>query len=247
MDSGKRRYCRHALSSVSAVTHPPYEPYPVSSYPDYPTPSDQHVPPPSRTMAGWALGLAVVPSVITWVLAVVFACLVISRSKDGRDHGKGMAVAALVVVGVWIAIAIAVVAVALATNAERDERGRVTDGGRVAIVGLRVGDCLPAPQANGEEQLTVEIVSCAEPHDAEVYANFDLDGKWTTLDEVDQISGAGCIERFSDYVGIPARKSSLEVLYFSPINAVSFNEDSGVVCILVAPEPLVASLEDSKR
>jgi hypothetical protein len=231
------------------VTHPPYEPYPVSSYPSYPSPSDRdrQLPPPSKTQAGWALGLAIIPSVITWIISVVFACSVISRSRDGRDHGKGMAVAALVIVGVWVAIAITVIAVLVATNAERDERGGVTDGGRATIVGLHVGDCLPAPEATDEEQLAVQVVPCGEPHDAEVYANFDLDGEWTTLDEVDQISGAGCVERFPDYVGIPPGESSLNVLYFIPINERSFNRDSAVVCILVAPEPLVASLEGSKR
>jgi hypothetical protein len=172
---------------------------------------------------------------------------VISRSKDGRDHGKRMAIAALAIVGVWVAIAITVIAVVVATGADRDEGGHVTDGGRAAIVGLHVGDCLPAPHPSEEEQLTVQVVPCGEPHDAEVFASFDLDGEWTTAEEVDRISEAGCFERFSDYVGISPRKSSLDVLYFRPISESSFNADSVVVCILIAPEPLTASLAGSKR
>ena len=232
------------------MTQPPREPYVAPSYPSYPRPSDgdQQLPPPSKTQAGWALGLSLVPSVVTSIIAVVLACMVISRSKDGRDHGKSMAVAALVILGVWVTIAITVGAVLIATNAERDERGRVTDGGRSTIIGLRVGDCLPAPEVDGgEEQFTVRVSPCAEPHDAEVYANFELDGEWTTRAEVDQIARAGCVERFAPYVGIPARKSSLDILYFTPVNELSFREDSSVVCLLVASEPLIASLGGSKR
>ena len=231
------------------MTQPPYEPYPASSYASYPAPSDPYrqLPPPSKTMAGWSLGLAIFPSIITWIISVVFACIVLSRSKDGRAHGKGMAIAALVIVGAWVAVLIAVIAWALATDADRDTSGRVTDGGSATIVDLRVGDCLPAPDESDQEQLTVEVVPCGNPHDAEVYANFDLDGEWTNTDEVDRISGAGCFDRFSDYVGVPPRKSSLDVLYFRPITESSFNEDSAVICILIAPEPVSASLQGSKR
>ena len=72
--------------------------------------------PPSKALAGWSLGLAIFPNCLTWILAIVFACIVISRSKDGRDHGRTMSVAALIIVAVWVAIAIAVVAVLAATG-----------------------------------------------------------------------------------------------------------------------------------
>jgi hypothetical protein len=235
------------------VTQPPFDPYPRSHepglpYPTFPAQSDRYrqLPPPSKTLAGWSLGLAIFPSVITWIIAVAFACTVISNSKDGREHGKGMAVAALIIVGAWVAVAIIVVAVVFATGAERDDSGRVTDGGRATIVDLHVGDCLQAPDESDQAQLTVQVVPCGNPHDAEVYANFDLD-EWTSADEVDRISEAGCLERFSEYVGVPARKSTLDVLYFVPTSEVSFNKDSAVVCILISPEPVNTSLEGSKR
>jgi len=231
------------------VTQPPHEPYPRSPYPSYPAQADRnrHLPPPSKTLAGWSLGLAIFPSVITWIIAVAFACSVISDSKDGRDHGKGMAVAALVIVGAWVTIAVAIVAVVFATGADRDEGGRVTDGGRSTIVDLQAGDCLPAPDENDQEQLTVEVVPCGNPHDAEVFANFDLDGEWTNAAEVDRISGAGCVERFRDYVGTAQRRSTLELLYFRPVTELSFNTDSAVVCLLIAPEPVTATLKGSNR
>lgn len=197
-------------------------------------------------MAGWSLALALLPSLITWVLAVVFASIVMSRSKDGRPHGKGMAIAAFVIVGVYVVGIVVAVAAYLATGADRDASGRVTDAGRVTVVDLRTGDCLPDAGLEGE-QLMVQIVPCGDSHVSEVFATFDLDGQWSSPREVDRISEGGCLERFSDFVGVRQRRSSLDVFYLRPTNEQAFDADRGVVCLLVAPEPLTGSLEGSGR
>lgn len=234
------------------VTQPPYEPFPRSHepglpYPKFPAQSDpqRHLPPPSKTMAGWSLGLAIFPSVITWLIAVALACSVISDSKDGRDNGKGMAVAALAIVGGWVAVAIAVVAVVFATGADRDESGRVTDGGRVGMTGLKVGDCVPEPSSAGQT-FSVEVVPCTDPHRGEVFAVYDLDGEYTTQDEVNQTSDAGCLDRFKGYVGIHPRNSSLALQVYNPSSKASFDEDATVICFAFTDDPISTSLQGSK-
>jgi hypothetical protein len=202
--------------------------------------------PPSKAMAGWSLGLAIFPNCITWTLAIVFACIVISRSKDGRDHGKKMSVAALIIVAVWVAIAIALVAVLAATDADRDETGRVTDGGRASALDLRVGDCLPDPGETGRKQ-TVDLVACDLPHRAEVYALFDIDGEYTTDEEVTHLAQSGCFDRFKDYVGVAPGRSSLTIYYIRPLNEVTFRQDPGVSCIALAADQLTTTLKGSKR
>ena len=53
-------------------------------------------------MARWALGLAIVPIILTWLVSAVLAGIVLARSSDGRDHGQGLAKAALAIVGIWV-------------------------------------------------------------------------------------------------------------------------------------------------
>jgi hypothetical protein len=202
--------------------------------------------PPSKALAGWSLGLAIFPNCITWTLAIVFACIVISRSKDGRDHGKGMSVAALIIVAVWVVIAIAVVAVVAATGADRDETGRVTDGGRASVFDLQVGDCLPGPGDTGRKQ-SVDLVECDQPHRAEVYALFDLEGEYTTEEEVTHLAESGCFDRFKDYIGVAPGKSSLTIYYIRPLNAATFHQDPGVSCIALAADQLTATLKGSRH
>ena len=235
---------------------------PVSSLPpsSYNPPPDPRLPyygqpaafqphsggPASKTMAGWSLGLAIFPSCLTWVIAVVFACIVLSRSKDGRDHGKGMSIAALIIVGVWVVIAIAVVAILAATGAQRDDSGRVTDGGRASVLDLRVGDCLPSPGEEGEKQ-TIDLVACEKPHRAEVFALFDLEGDYTTNKEIIHLAQAGCYDRFQAYVGISPRRSALQIYYVYPINQRTFEQDPGVSCIASSEESLTATVQGSKK
>ena len=197
-------------------------------------------------MAGWSLGLAIIPTCLTWILAIVFACMVISRSKDGRDHGKKMSIAALVIVGAWVVIAIAVVALVAATGAERDESGRVTDGGRSSVLDLRVGDCIAEDLAKGEI-FTVDLIECSQPHRTEVYAVFDLDGEFTTRDDVKLTADAGCYDRFKDYIGIGVSKTSLNVMDLVPLDAAGFRTDPSVTCLAIAPEPVTGSMKGSKR
>jgi hypothetical protein len=230
--------------------HPPqpyFTPYPKpSGYPTYPTRPDHTGPPPSKTLAGWSLGLAFIPSIVTWIISIVFACIVFSRSKDGRDHGKGMATAAFVIVGIWVLVAVVVIIALVATGAERDESGRVTDGGRASVLDLRVGDCLPDP-GDTRELRTVDLIECSEPHRAEVYALFDLEGEYTTQDEVVNLAEAGCIDRFKAYVGVAAGRSALSIYYVLPLDETTFREDPGVSCIALAAEDLTSSLKGSKR
>jgi hypothetical protein len=223
------------------VSLPPPSPYPPTAY-GY----GYDAGPPSKALAGWSLGLAIFPNCITWTLAIVFACIVISRSKDGRDHGKKMSVAALIIVAVWVAIAIAVVAVLAATGADRDETGRVTDGGRASVLDLRVGDCLPDPGDTGRKQ-TVDLVECDLPHRAEVYALFDIEGEYTTDQEVTHLAESGCYDRFKGYVGVAPGKSSLTIYFIRPLNEVTFRQDPGVSCIALAADQLTTTLKGSRR
>jgi putative regulator of septum formation len=220
---------------------PNQQPY----YAAYPAQPGHHGPPPSKNMAGWALGLAMFPGLITWVISIAFASTVISRSKDGRDHGKGMAIAAFVIIGVWVVVGVVVIVALVATSADRDEAGHVTDGGRASVLDLRVGDCLPDTETG--KQTTVELVECDRPHKVEVFAVYDLGGSFTTVEEVGQLADVGCVDRFEAFVGIAYDDSTLDAADFIPPDEHTFNKDPGVTCLLVSDEPVTGSLMGSKR
>jgi hypothetical protein len=95
----------------------------------------------------------------------------------------------------------------------RDASGRITAGGDLSVFKIQLGDCFNA--ADGDTLETVDAVPCAEPHQYEAYAKFDLTGDEFPDDEAlrAQIE-AGCLASFDTYVGAAWESSSL---YFFPI------------------------------
>ena len=228
------------------MTHPPYEPYPTSSaYPSYPAHDPRSTPPVSKTQAGWALGLSLIPILITLVIAVVLAIGVLRDCRDGRDHGKKMAIGALCVVAGWIVLISGIVVAVYLSGAERDSSGDVTESGSVAVTALGIGDCLPEMPDVGE-QLRVDVVPCSDPHRGEVYAEFDLKA-FTTQDEVDRTVERTCTRRFTGFMGLTYPESQADVVYFRPLSSRAFGEDAGATCLVFVDEEVTGSLAGARR
>jgi hypothetical protein len=79
-----------------------------------------------------------------------------------------------------------------------------------AIFSLKTGQCIdPAGQ-------TATIVSCSAPHDAEVFARFELPGsKWPGTKAVGAAASSGCSSRLSGYLN-PQLAISLTSTYIYP-------------------------------
>ncbi|MBZ5733047.1 hypothetical protein K8Z61_00930 [Nocardioides sp. TRM66260-LWL] len=114
--------------------------------------------PPSKGMAITALILSLlfcIP-VLAAVVAIVLAVIVLRRSRDGRNHGKGLAIAALVIAPLvtlgWIGVGIASVAAL---------RG-ATD-----VNSLSGDECLDGVNGKGEFTL-LRTVDCGGAYDAKV-------------------------------------------------------------------------------
>lgn len=238
-----RSYAERVTLPPSSYSPPPDPPPPP--YPSYPAQRGDIGPPPSKTRAGWALGLAILPSLLSWFISVALAVSVLSDARDGRDHGQRMAKAALVIVACWVVLAIVVVVLVVSTSAERDDNGKVTEGGRSRVLSLRLGDCLPDVQT-GELTRTVDLVPCEEPHKAQVIALFDLKGTFTTRDDISQQAEEGCVERFSSYVGSKVRDTRLGLIDVVPPDETAFRESPGVICIAVSPEPVSETFQGSR-
>ena len=240
-------------------TPPPYHPVPEHLY-GATAPRTEHLPPPSKKMAGWALGLAIVPCCggVTTLVGLGLGITVLVKSRDGRDHGKGRAIAAIVIAALWIVVGI-VAGVAgafsqLTADADRDESGRVTSRDEISVSKVRTGDCLDYPElASGEEPVeavTVTAVPCGEPHQFEAYHAVRLeDGGYPGEEEVRRRADVGCLDAFRDFVGTTYRRSQLETFFLYPTErSWRLLDDRTIVCLLGAPgEELVGSAEGSRR
>jgi Septum formation len=240
---------------------PQYSPYRDPSWPGGPRPP-AYPDPPSRTMAGWALGLAIVPCCfgISTLVGIGLAITVLVRSRHGQNHGKGLAIAALVIGPLWIIGGI-VAGVAgalddLTQDADRDSAGRVTDRSTISVLKLRDGDCFNqtaiADKLDDEtvETKEAEVMPCSDLHQFEVYEVYDLpDGDYPGEDKLSRSSALRCITAFADFVGKPYGKSRLEpyVLYPQPFSWRVLH-DRSVTCFVGEPHRLTTgTLEGSRR
>ncbi len=157
----------------------------------------------------------------------------------------------LVVVGVAVlGLVIAGVVAGLQEGADRNEAGEITSGGDVSAFDIQVGDCFDLPKPNGEVA-DVGGVPCTDPHDAEVYGTFDLDGAdYPGADRVTRLADRGCKQRFADFVGLAYRRSELEMQYLYPTErSWVAQDDREVVCSVTEPKgkTTVETLENAKR
>lgn len=112
---------------------------------------------------------------------------------------------------------------------------------------LSVGDCFDRPAS--PDVGSVPTVPCRRPHDLEVYATFDLagDGGFPGPGTVAERAGAGCAERFAEYVGVPADSSGLLVVPYTPDRLGWDAGDREVVCAVSrAQGRLEGSVEGSE-
>lgn len=146
-----------------------------------------------------------------------------------RSQGRAAGVAA---VSVFAAFALAGCSLLLPADqpTRDDESGEVVEGGQESAFNMQVGDCWN--DVTTDEVSDVPMVPCAEEHDNEVYAEFDLpDGAFPGDDAVEEAAFDGCYERFADYIGISYEESVLEIYPMWPTEA-GWDElnDRQIVC-----------------
>ena len=130
------------------------------------------------------------------------------RGRAGR--GVSWPVTAGVVVVVLV-LAAAAGALVVTTHGFRPKT--VVTYRPAAVFGLRPGDCLNSSQ-NG---LSVTILSCATPHEAEVFATFGLTGSgWPGDATIQQQAGNGCAERMAGYLNPDLLSAGLTEQYVYP-------------------------------
>ena len=181
-------------------------------------------------------------------LGIIFGIIGLNRTSRSQQKGRGLAIAGIVLACLWGVAGVA--SVFLADDAERDSEGNITEAGDEDVFSLRVGDCWNNPPSDSEVQ-EVDAVPCAEPHDAEVYAEFDIpeSDTYPGTDEVIAQADQGCFDEFEGFVGISADASTIEVLYLYPTeDSWDRMDDRQVSCIVSdSAGPTTGTLEGAAR
>jgi hypothetical protein len=126
------------------------------------------------------------------------------RRRRGRGAliALGFLVAAAVIIGGAIAI--------VGSLTHGFKKPVVVHYEKSAVFSLKAGECI---DPNGQ---TATIVSCSTPHDAEVFATFELPGsKWPGTTAVGASASSGCSTRLSGYLN-PQLAISLSSTYIYP-------------------------------
>jgi hypothetical protein len=134
--------------------------------------------------------------------------------------------------GIGIAVAAGAYLVNSVMQADRDETGAIVGEGSVNAFEMRVGDCFDDGSVfGGDEVDSVPGVPCAQPHDNEVYAVFDVAATSFPGDAIASMAHEGCLERFEAFVGRDYDSSSLDIATLYPTRE-SWNaqNDREVVC-----------------
>ena len=120
-----------------------------------------------------------------------------------------------------------------ACEAERNESGEIATAGSVDAFAIRVGDCFNDEILESDEVFDVRGVPCAEPHDNEVYATFDMtESSFPGEERAYEIGDEGCLERFEGYVGATYDESVLMYYPMVPTEGSwSQRKDREIVCV----------------
>ena len=216
---------------AAPAAQPPYgdpqAPPPPPAAPSYAQPGQPQYgvpmaePEPSKAMAITAL---IASLLCCTPLGFILGLVVLGRSKDGRNHGRGLAIGAIVV-SVVFSLGIAAGAVAL-SQVDWDEVGESL----LPVENLKIGECFDASNLADDDEDFVEDISekpCDEPHDAEVLVTKDL-----TQDDAegyDPSSSTLCTDLITG--GPSGDKVGPDIGYFGLTTDADPNAGDKLVCV----------------
>ena len=197
--------------------------YPAPGMPSGPAPG-------SGGTSGFAIASLVFGLLGGVLLSVIFGIVALVQIKKRGQTGRGMAIAGLVLSGCWVLLIGVGIAVAVITDSGNDSTtAGGTNSGSVAVTTLKPGDCLNGITTGTGAIEDLPVISCALPHEGEVYAVFELPaGAWPGDTQVQQQAEKRCKSELDQYAAEPP--ATVEVLYLHPLRQ-SWSRDRGVTCV----------------
>jgi Septum formation len=145
-------------------------------------------------------------------------------AEESRRDVSPLAVAGIIL-GVIALVGVAVGVLAVLTHGFRPKT--VVTYRPAAVFGLRPGQCVDS----GSDALKFTVLSCAHPHDAEVFAAFSLPAAaWPGASAVQADAGDGCASRLDSYIDPQLAAAGLTQDYVYPNQAAWQAGERTVVC-----------------
>lgn len=119
-----------------------------------------------------------------------------------------------------------------APEAKRNEAGAIEKEAQADAFSVKLGDCLNDP---GDGNITsVRVVPCSEPHELEVFHEFNLEGdQYPASDEdMEEQVLATCDPVFETFVGRSYEDSDLDYTTMEPTQGSWSDGDRAVVCMI---------------
>lgn len=192
-------------------------------------------PPPG--ISAWAVASLVLGLIGGVVLGAVFGFIALSRIKQFGHKGRGLAIAGIVLSACWTGLLIIGIVAAIVGQATRSPTtGQITHAGSLNVFSLSVGDCFNNPP--GASSVTeVTAVPCTQPHNAQIFAKFDLTGSafsYPGTAAVKNQAMVGCNRRIGS-VDRSKTTSAMTVRLLFPLQDSWIDGRRTVSCMIVNP------------
>lgn len=107
-------------------------------------------------------------------------------------------------------------------------------GASLSVFHLRTGQCATTPHAVKAQLSNLSVVSCHQPHTQEVFAlvNDNAGSSYPGATALQNFANGACLQRFSHYVGVDYRDSSLFYTYLLPSVRSWSQGDRTVDCLV---------------
>jgi hypothetical protein len=199
-------------------------------------------------MSRWAISAFILSLLGTVVVGPILGAIALSEIKRHGQRGRGLAIASFILSGLWLAGYIAIGAAGNSGQATRSSAtGGITHRGSLSVFSLAVGDCFDNP-ANASTVTTVTAIPCHQPHNAQIYAKFNLSGSaldYPGTSSVTKLATTGCNARTGS-VNKSAAPSSLTIrLLFPELGAWLIGRRTVSCMIVDQTSDLTSSLVNS--
>jgi hypothetical protein len=137
---------------------------------------------------------------------------------------------------VALAVILGVVLIACGFVFWRGEGEIKVDRARSSVVSLRRGQCVN--EVDGRDQLAkVTVVDCAQPHEAEVFANLTMQSRseYPEPEELDEEIAPQCLDEFEHYAPAFIDDQTIEINYIFPDSASWIVGERNVTCLALHP------------